>query len=149
MSAWQWQHCWGRRPIEETLSALIFDNLFGRFPNIHVVVSEFGAEWVPLFVRHMDKSRGMGRRGPWIGGPLTERPSAIFRRHVRVVPYPEDDVVKIVDDLGHADCIVMGSDFPHGEGLANPRDFEHLIEPLAEDDRRKILWDNAQDLVRA
>jgi predicted TIM-barrel fold metal-dependent hydrolase len=149
MSAWQWQNCWGRRPIEETLSALIFDNLFGRFPNIHVVVSEFGAEWVPLFVRYMDKSRGMGRRGPWIGGKLTERPSAIFRRHVRVAPYPEDDVVKIVADLGHSDCIVMGSDFPHGEGFANPRDFEHLIESLPAGDRQRILWDNAAELVDA
>lgn len=147
MSAWQWQHCWGRRPIEETLSALVFDNLFGRFPNIHVVVSEFGAEWVPLFVRHMDKSRGMGRRGPWIGGKLSERPSAIFNRHVRVAPYPEDDVVKIVHDLGHSDCIVMGSDFPHGEGFANPRDFEQLIDTLPIDDQRKIMWDNAQVLV--
>ena len=89
MSAWQWQNCWGERPIDDTLSALIFDNLFGRFPNIHVVVSEFGAEWVPHFVRHMDKSRGMGRRGPWIGRQApSERPSAIFQRHVRVVPVP-------------------------------------------------------------
>jgi predicted TIM-barrel fold metal-dependent hydrolase len=147
MSAWQWQHCWGRRPIEETLSALIFDNLFGRFPNVHAVVSEFGAEWVPLFVRYMDKSRGMGRRGPWLGGKLTERPSAIFRQHVRVAPYPEDDVVKIVEDLGDSDCIVMGSDFPHGEGFANPRDFEHLIATLSTSDQRKILWENAQALV--
>ena len=67
----------------------------------------------------MDKSRGMGRNGPWIGGPLRERPSEIFRRHVRVAPYPEDDVVKIVEDLGHADSIVMGSDYPHAEGLAD------------------------------
>jgi predicted TIM-barrel fold metal-dependent hydrolase len=147
MSAWQWQHCWGRRPIEETLSALIFDNLFGRFPNVHAVVSEFGAEWVPLFVRYMDKSRGMGRRGPWLGGKLTERPSAIFRQHVRVAPYPEDDVVKIVEDLGDSDCIVMGSDFPHGEGFANPRDFEHLIATLSTSDQHKILWENAQALV--
>ena len=111
------------------------------------MVSEFGAEWVPLFVRHMDKSRGMGRRGPWIGGTLPERPSAIFNAHVRVAPYPEDDVVKIVTDLGHSDCIVMGSDYPHGEGFANPRDFEQLIEALPEHDQRKIMWDNAQDLV--
>ncbi len=70
MSAWQWQNTYGQRPIEDTLSALIFDNLFGRFPNLMVLSSEFGAAWVPLFVEHMDKSRGMGRNGPWIGGPL-------------------------------------------------------------------------------
>ncbi len=147
MSAWQWQNCWGERPIEETLAALIFDNLFGRFPNIHVVVSEFGAEWVPHFVRHMDKSRGMGRRGPWIGGKLAERPSTIFQQYVRVCPYPEDDVIKIVTDLGQCDSIVMGSDFPHGEGLANPAEFADLLEGLSEVDQSKILRDNARALV--
>lgn len=147
MTAWQWQNLWGERPIEDTLSAIIFDNLFGRFPDIHVVVSEFGAEWVPHFVRHMDKSRGMGRRGRWIGGTLTERPSAVFQRHVRVCPYPEDDVVKIVRDLGQCDSIVMGSDFPHGEGMARPAEFADLLVELAEEEQRKILWENAQILV--
>ena len=90
-SAWQWQNTYGERPITDTLSALIFDNVFGRYPNIKVLVSEFGAEWVPHFIRHMDKSRGMARGGPWLGGQLTERPSTIFKKHVRVVPYPEDD----------------------------------------------------------
>lgn len=147
MSAWQWQNMWGERPIQDTLSALIFDNLFGRFPNIHVVVSEFGAEWVPHFVRHMDKSRGMGRRGPWIGGKLADKPSAIFQRHVRVCPYPEDDVVKIVRDLGQVDSIVMGSDFPHGEGMARPVEFAELVRELTGDEQRKILRDNALVLV--
>jgi predicted TIM-barrel fold metal-dependent hydrolase len=147
MTAWQWQNLWGERPIEDTLSALIFDNLFGRFPNIHVVVSEFGAEWVPHFVRHMDKSRGMGRRGKWIGGKLPERPSAVFRQHVRVTPYPEDDVVKIVRDLGQCDSIVMGSDFPHGEGLARPAEFGDLVAELSPEEQRKILRDNALTLV--
>ena len=75
----------------------------------------------------MDKCRGMGRRGPWIGGKLTERPSAIFRSHVRVTPYPEDDVVKIVGQLGQCDSIVMGSDFPHAEGFAEPARFADLL----------------------
>ena len=34
MSAWQWMNVYGQRPIEDTLSALIFDNLFGRFPGL-------------------------------------------------------------------------------------------------------------------
>ncbi|MCU1487768.1 MAG: amidohydrolase [Actinomycetia bacterium] len=147
MTAWQWMHCWGERPIQETLSALIFDNLFGRFPNIHAVASEFGAEWVPHFVRHMDKSRGMGRRGQWIGGKLPEKPSLVFQQHVRVTPYPEDDVVKIVTDLGQCDSIVMGSDFPHGEGFARPAEFGELVADLPADVQQKILHDNALVLV--
>jgi predicted TIM-barrel fold metal-dependent hydrolase len=146
MSAWQWQNTHGERPIQEVLSALIFDNVLGRFPDINVVVSEFGAEWVPHFVRHMDKSRGMGRGGPWPGGPLPARPSAIFRERVRVVPYPEDDIVEIVRQLGHCDCLVMGSDFPHAEGLDDPARFAELIADLSIEDQAKILSLNAAPL---
>ena len=146
MTAWQWMNTYGERPIEETLSALIFDNLFGRFPNLNVLVAEFGASWVPHFITHMDKSRGMGRNGPWIGGKLTERPSQIFLRHVRVAPYPEDDVAKIAHDLPDVDCLVMGSDFPHAEGLAEPVEFADLVSSLSEADQRKILRDNAAKL---
>ena len=42
MSAWQWNNLYGERPIEDTLSALIFDNLFGRFGDLDVLVAEFG-----------------------------------------------------------------------------------------------------------
>jgi predicted TIM-barrel fold metal-dependent hydrolase len=146
MSAWQWNNLYGERPVEDTLSALIFDNVFGRFPKLNVLVSEFGASWVPHFITHMDKSRGMGRNGPWIGGKLTERPSAIFLRHVRVAPYPEDDIPKIVRDLPDVDCLVMGSDFPHAEGLAEPAEFAGLVSTLTAEQQRKILRDNAVKL---
>ncbi|MFL6116389.1 MAG: amidohydrolase family protein [Catenulispora sp.] len=148
-SAWQWQNTYGERPITDTLSALIFDNVFGRYPNINVLVSEFGSEWVPHFIRHMDKSRGMGRNGPWLGGQLTERPSAIFKKHVRVVPYPEDDTVGLADQLGTVECLVMGSDWPHAEGLREPADFYARVEGLGEENRRGFLRDNGLKLLGA
>jgi len=147
MSAWQWNNLYGERPVTDTLSALIFDNLFGRFPGLSVLVAEFGASWVPHFTEHMDKSRGMGRNGPWIGGKLTERPSVIFRRHVRVAPYPEDDIPRIARDLPDVDCLVMGSDFPHAEGLAEPAAFAALLDGLPEPQQRQILRDNAAKLL--
>ena len=145
-SAWQWQNSYGERPITDTLSALIFDNLFGRFPDIRVVVSEFGASWAPHFVKHMDKSRGMARLGPWLGGQLTERPSAIFNRHVKVVPYPEDDTVALAEQLGGTEALVMGSDWPHAEGLREPADFFGRVEGLGEEKRRHFLRDNGMTL---
>lgn len=69
---------YGEVAAMETFSALIYDNLFGRFPGLRVLSAEHGAEWVPNFLRRMDRMRGMGRNGPWIGGPLTDRRSAIF-----------------------------------------------------------------------
>jgi predicted TIM-barrel fold metal-dependent hydrolase len=147
MSAWQWMNIYGQRPIEDTLSALVFDNLFGRFPGLNVLVAEHGAEWVPQFVIHMDKSRGMGRNGPWIGGKLTEKPSEIFRRHVGVVPYPEDDIPTIVERLGYDECLLMGSDYPHAEGLAEPADFVKLLDPLDDAAKQRIMRDNADALL--
>jgi len=149
MSAWQWNNVYGERPIEDTLSALIYDNLFGRFPNLRCLVAEHGAEWVPHFVRHMDKSRGMGRNGPWIGGPLKERPSAIFRQFIRVTPYPEDDIPWIVENLGGVESIVMGSDFPHAEGLAEPADYASLMPGFEEKDIRRVMCGNAEELFSA
>jgi predicted TIM-barrel fold metal-dependent hydrolase len=146
-SAWQWQNTYGERPITDTLSALIFDNLFGRFPNIKVLVSEFGAEWVPHFIRHMDKSRGMGRNGRWLGGPLSERPSSIFKRHIRVVPYPEDDTVAMIEKLGSAETLLMGSDWPHAEGLREPADFFQRVEGLGDENRRLFLRENGMKLI--
>ncbi|MBJ7336410.1 amidohydrolase family protein [Mycolicibacterium sp.] len=145
-SAWQWQNTYGERPITDTLSALIFDNIFGRFPNIKVLVSEFGAEWVPHFIRHMDKSRGMARGGPWLGGQLTERPSTIFKKHVRVVPYPEDDTIGLIEKLDSTETLLMGSDWPHAEGLREPADFWNKVDGLDDEIKRAFLRENGMKL---
>ena len=144
MSAWQWMNAYGERPIVDTISSVIFDNLFGRFPRLHVLITEHGAGWVPRTLKLMDKSRGMGRAGPWRGGALTERPSAIFRRHVRVTPYPEDDVEELIGELGGDDSVlVFGSDFPHPEGVARAADWIDPLRRLPADARRRVMRDNA------
>jgi len=147
MSAWQWMNLMGERAAIDTLSALIFDNLFGRFPNLRMLVAEHGASWLPHTLDHMDKSRGMGRNGPWIGGRLKERPSAIFKNYCKVTPFPEDDVPGILAAIGEdSSCIVMGSDFPHAEGLAEPNDFAHLLAGLSVASQYAILRGNAEPI---
>jgi predicted TIM-barrel fold metal-dependent hydrolase len=145
-SAWQWLWAYGETPALETFSALIYDNLFGRFPDLKILSGEHGAEWVPMFLRRMDKMRGMGRNGHWIDGQLPERPSEIFKRAFRVVPYWEDDIVPIVEQCGR-DVIVGGSDFPHAEGLAFPSQLVDHLDGLSAEDQRWIMRDNARSLV--
>jgi hypothetical protein len=41
----------------------------------------------------------------------------------------------------------MGSDWPHPEGLVEPREFEDLIAPLPEASQRMILRGNAELLL--
>jgi len=147
MSAWQWLNCYGDRPIMDTLSSFIYANFFKSFPNIQLASIENGAGWVPYLLPNLDKMRGMARNGDWIRGQLSERPSAIFRRHVLVTPYPEDDVVDIASQIG-AEVLVLGSDFPHPEGLANPEDFADQLAPLGEETTKLIMRDNGLRLVR-
>jgi predicted TIM-barrel fold metal-dependent hydrolase len=144
--AWQWQNTYGERPITDTLSALIYDNLFGRFPDIRVLVSEYGASWIPHFLSHLDKSRGMARLGPWLGGPLKERPSTIFKNHVKVVPYPEDNTVALVDQLGGTEALVAGSDWPHAEGMREPAEQFLRVADLGDERRKHFMRDNALTL---
>ncbi|MCP4908957.1 MAG: amidohydrolase family protein [bacterium] len=146
MSAWQWLNSYGDVPMMAALSQLIYDNLFGRYPNLKVASIENGAGWLPYFMSRIDKMRGMGRNGPWIGGPLEERPTEIAKRHLVVAPYPEDDVEAIVAQVGH-EMIAMGSDYPHAEGFADPNEFRGLITNLPEDQQRWILRENGFSLV--
>ena len=146
-SAWQWMNCYSDRAIMDTLSALVYHNLFGRYPNIKVVSVEHGIEWLPYFIKRLDKMRGMGRGGRWVGGPLKERPSEIVKRHIRVTPFAEDDVDAIAAEVGGVDSIVLGSDFPHAEGLERPEDFARQITTLGEAAIKKIMRDNGRALL--
>lgn len=146
MSAWQWMNCDGDRPIMDSLSALVYDNLFGRYPNVRAVSVENGCEWFPYFVRRLDKMRGMGRNGPWIGGPLPERPSEIVKRHIFVTPYPEDDIVSVAAAVG-TDSLVFGSDWPHAEGVGEPADYAEALRSLSSADQRKIMRGNGLRLI--
>lgn len=146
MSAWQWFNTYGDMPIMATITSLVYSNLFARYPNIKVAIVENGAEWLPYLMTHIDKMRGMGRNGPWVGGQLPERPTAIIRRHFVVTPFPEDDVEKVVSEVG-AELLALGSDYPHPEGLAEPREFQKQLANLPYEEQKLILRDNGFRLV--
>jgi predicted TIM-barrel fold metal-dependent hydrolase len=145
-SALQWTCFYGDRPIMDTIAALIYHNLFGRFPNIRVMSIENGSLWVDYLLAAMDKMNRMGRNGPWPGGPITERPSDIFKRHVFVSPYHEEPVDRLVERIG-ASQVLFGSDWPHAEGLAEPRDFAEALPDLPDEQLRMVMRDNARALV--
>lgn len=145
MSAFQWAFVHGDRPIMETFGALIYGNLFGRFPNLSALSIENGSDWVSYLLTLLDKKKGMGRYGPWIGGRPSGRPSDTFRAHCYVSPFPEDDVEALIDCIG-ASQVLFGSDYPHPEGLARPADFAGLMENRSEDEIRLVMRDNAERL---
>jgi predicted TIM-barrel fold metal-dependent hydrolase len=146
--AFQWVMYWGDRPAMELTAGLILHNFFGRYPNIKVCLSEMGTVWLPYTLRKMDHAFLMGRKAKYSPtGRLDRRPSEIFRQHFIVAPYPEENVGRIVAEIG-IEPIVFGSDFPHGEGLAYPDQYVGAqLNEFNADDQRKIMRDNLENFL--
>jgi predicted TIM-barrel fold metal-dependent hydrolase len=134
------------RPIMDTLAALVMHNLFGRFPTLQAMSIENGSAWVGYLLRVMDKGERLGRFGDWIGGRISDRPSELFKRHVSVAPFDDDDIRGLVDLIG-ADRVLLGSDYPHPEGVPEPR---KALEGhgLTDAEIRLIARDNMERLLR-
>src|SRR5204862_4126154 len=118
-------------------------NFFGRFPRIKVLLSEQGTVWLPYTLRKADHAFLMGRKAKWADNVrLDRRPSEIFRQHFVIPPFPEENVQRVVAEVG-VEPIVFGSDFPHGEGLAFPGQYAAAqLGGLPDDQVRAIMRDN-------
>ena len=143
----QWFFGHGDRPVMDSLAALVLNNFFGRFPGMKVAALEYGGAWVEYLLYAMDHAAKFGRKGRWPGGRLEMKPSEVFKQHVYVAPYPEEDPLELVGVLG-ADQVLFGSDFPHAEGLAEPAEFGDKLVGLSERDIRKVMRDNAAQLLK-
>ncbi len=135
------------RSILDTALALVLGNVFGRFPRLRILSVELGAAWVPYCMHLLDHSGGLlDRHIEAFGEVVDELPSAIFRRHFWVSPFPEEDIVGLTQLIG-ADRVLFGSDWPHAEGNEQPADYATYLDKVDPDDMRKIMRDNALALL--
>jgi predicted TIM-barrel fold metal-dependent hydrolase len=130
------------RAIANYLAAVTCDKLFERFPDLKIASVENGAEFLPLSLSGLNRA-GFQRPGYFASDPVEQ-----FREHVWVSPFWEDNLLDVVKHLG-VDHVLFGSDYPHPEGLAEPRQYEkvaaELNDPIGE---RKVMWDNAAKLTK-
>jgi predicted TIM-barrel fold metal-dependent hydrolase len=126
---------------------MVFHNMFGRFPDIRVLIAEFGTVWLPYLLRKLDHAAMLGRKPKW-GDRLPGRPTNIFKERCIIAPYPEENVQRAIDVVG-ADCLVFGSDFPHSEGLPDPVQYVSQLKGLDDVTIKKIMRDNLARFVDA
>jgi predicted TIM-barrel fold metal-dependent hydrolase len=128
------------RGIADTFAALLCHGVFERFPRLRVASIENGAMWVPDLLRNLGAARG---KMPFA---FADDPVEVFREHVWVAPYYEDDMALLKDELG-IDRLLFGSDFPHTEGLPEPVAFVKDIPTFTPDETRRVMRDNVLDLL--
>jgi predicted TIM-barrel fold metal-dependent hydrolase len=129
------------RAISDTVAALICHGVFDRHPNLRVATIESGSEWVHPLMKKLAKAWSM------TPGAFAADPLEALRRHVWVAPYYEDDIRHLADALG-ADHVLFGSDWPHAEGIAEPKSFVDDLHGFSDDEIRLIMHDNALALTK-
>ena len=129
------------KSISDYLLSLVFSGHLWRFPNLRIASVENGAMFLPDAFR---KLRSTAKKVP---GYFPDDPVAIFREHVWINPFWEDDCAQIVEWMG-ADRVIFGSDWPHIEGMPKPLDYIEEMHGVDDDDRRKVLYDNVKELTQ-
>jgi predicted TIM-barrel fold metal-dependent hydrolase len=130
----------GKRPIEDTMTAMVVHGALSRFPDLKIACVENGANWVGhLLQSFADVYEKMPHEFP-------EDPVEVFKRNVYVNPFWEDDMSHLIDLVG-ADHILFGSDYPHPEGLGDPISYVDELKGVSDDDVRKIMGGNLAGLM--
>ena len=99
-SLMEWALSFTERPVVDTITALIADNLFGRFPRLRVLSVEYGSSWVAPLVHKLDHLARLFSKDMWRFGTPPLKPSDTFRQNVWVAPFFEDDIVGLARLIG-------------------------------------------------
>lgn len=132
-----------RRP----LWFLIFGGVFDRHPDLKVVISENGVQWLPSLIRDMEQFFDTHGGAP-VRSYLKMRPAEYFARHVWLgASLIKRYEAEMRSEIG-VDRMMWGADYPHLEGAVPVHRLvlRHIFGGLPPDDVRRILGQNAVDL---
>ncbi|WP_068270613.1 amidohydrolase family protein [Aldersonia kunmingensis] len=136
MSAFRWLVL-GHREIADMLGSLICHGTLTRFPKLRIASVESGSSWIhPLFHDLADLQKKMPQNFP-------EDPLEVFRRNIWVSPFWEGVVADVVETVGW-DRVLFGSDYPHPEGLPEPKGFWRYAEGMDVRRTYDFMGDNAR-----
>ena len=128
------------RLIHDFCYFLVAHRLFERFPRLRMAMIENGAAWVPPLLQALEYLDH--------GGQYDVNPREQFAEHVWVAPFVEEDVDELARHFP-VERILFGSDWPHGEGYPEPRDFLANVANFSAADQHRIMYDNAKELTLA
>lgn len=129
------------------LTAMVYDGVFHRFPDLRGGVIESGAAWVPGYLRQLDFAhRGFRKTDPYVQA-MELKPSEYIRRAVKFTPFPGEDVGEIIRSGGE-ELFLFSSDYPHPEGTNDPLGrFERYLEGFDENAKDRFYRRNFEEMM--
>jgi predicted TIM-barrel fold metal-dependent hydrolase len=127
------------RAAHDWLITMSMERMYTRFPNLRIASVENGADYLDMLFR---KLKQQAKKSPsW----FDEDPVELFRQHVWMNPFWEDNVYEVIELMG-SDHVIFGSDWPHIEGMPTPLDYLEEVEDLNQDDLQLVMRDNTRYL---
>ncbi len=130
-----------------TLGHYIFTGILERFPKLRLAILESNAGWLPFWLGRMDdhthgRNSVMGK-----SDKLRMLPSEYFMRQCIIACDSDERALKYVVDYLQGENIVWNTDYPHPDAIEPTKALPELdAQPITDEARRKILWDNAVKL---
>jgi len=125
------------------LSAMIFDGVFERFPELRGISMEHGAFWLPSWLKALDYTASLFKRQR----KFNELPSEVAKRHLKVSPFAGEPLGWIIENIG-PNMLVYASDYPHPEGTSDPiRKFEATMTECDEKTMDAFYHGNMEELM--
>ena len=134
-------------PFENMISMghLIYTGILERHPMLRVSFLEGSAGWLPFWLGRMDDHAVPGHRQEvFFDAPtLPLKPSEYFFRQGFVACDGDEAALKGAVDLSGDDHIVWNTDYPHADAPDPDKAIPSLLDqPISEESKKKILWDN-------
>ncbi len=129
------------RAVSDFYAAAACQLLFERFPALRMASVENGASWIPPLLHRLEAAANRAPRY------FTQDPIDTLLDHLWTTPFWEDDVEAVTRDVP-VERLLLGSDWPHAEGVVEPIDFVTGSLGWADADTvRRIGRTNALELL--
>ena len=128
--------------FQSQVMSMVYEGVFDRFPDLHVVLLEGGFTWLPSFMWRLNKEwKGLRHTIPWV----KRWPSEYIREHFRWTLQPVDQTDRadhmrqVLEQIGAEDLLFFSTDYPHWHCDSMEEVIPAYISPEL---RQRMCFDN-------
>ena len=128
------------------VGGIIMSGVLEKFPTMKAGFYESNAGWLPFWLERLD-DHAFGRQGVFhsdhTAKTMSLKPSEYFRRQCFIACDGDEGSLNLVTHYMDGDNIVYNTDYPHPDSPFPGAVDKFMEQPLKDEHRRKILWDNS------
>jgi predicted TIM-barrel fold metal-dependent hydrolase len=127
---------------------LIWSQIFRKFPNLRIALSEGGIGWIPYFLDRIDFT--YQHHKAWTFQDFGDKlPSQVFHEHIITCFIDDPTGLKLLDDVG-LDMVTWECDYPHSDTAwpYAPEVFMKTARHLSDDVINKVTHENAMRIFQ-